>query len=257
MIRFALPLPVMMFAVVLPVPFAVVPRSVRFSTLAPSVKLALALTRSVPCPDDLDRLVTGIVDDIGVVLRAAAHRVDSGAAVERVVAVVPLQRIVVVAAEQKVVAADAEESVVAVETVEPVGAVVAGDDIGAAVAAAAHRGPRQSEPLDIVDQAVGDAAQDEVVALVHVLHGKIAQFIDDVGVVAAAAAHRVDAAAAVQRVGAALAEQRVAAAETVDRRAINAAGDDVGQSIAADGRLAGVVDRTENVGVWARPCWNR
>ena len=74
----AAPLPVRMLASALPVPLiAAAPVRVRFSTLAPSVKVTELCTVSVPPPARLDHLVAGIVDDIGVVAerrRASCRR---------------------------------------------------------------------------------------------------------------------------------------------------------------------------------------
>ncbi len=59
----------------------------RFSTFAPSVKLeSVVSTQSVPALGAFCHYVAGVVDDIGVVARAANHQVGACAAVERVVA---------------------------------------------------------------------------------------------------------------------------------------------------------------------------
>ena len=62
---------------------AAVPVRVRFSTLAPSVKLTALLHRvDAAGRASLDDDVAGIVDDIGVVAEPALHGVGAGAAVE-------------------------------------------------------------------------------------------------------------------------------------------------------------------------------
>src|SRR6478672_5291070 len=93
---------------------------------------------------------------------------------------------------------------VPVIVVENVVAAVAGDDVGERVAGAGER-----QVLDIVRQrVVGERRQDRVVALVGVLRHHVADVVDDIGVVAKAAGHRVGAGAAVEPVVAAVARER-------------------------------------------------
>ena len=159
-------LPVMMLASALPVPLMLaLPVRVRFSTLAPSVKLIDDCTVSVPALSASVDHVAGVVDDIGVVAGAADHGVGAGAAVERVVA------------------------------------AVAGDDVGERIAGAVDVGAAgQGQVLDIGAERVGDRRLHRVGALVERLRHHVAGIVDDVGVVAGAADHRVGAGPAVKRV---------------------------------------------------------
>ena len=129
---------------------------------------------SLPCAGGLDHRIAGVVDEIGVVAGPADHGVGTGAAVEEVVAAV---------AEDRVCRAVAEAL-----------------QVGAAL---------QDQGLDVRRQPVVDGGEDRVVALAGILDHLIAGIVDEIGVVAGAAAHGVGAGAAVEEVVAAVAEDRV------------------------------------------------
>ena len=122
----------------------------------------------------LGHRVAGRIDHVGVVAGAAAHRVVAGTAAENVVAGVADQRVV--------------------------GSVAGGVD-------RARAGQRQV--LDIGAQRVADAALHRIDARARALGHRIAGGVDDVGVVARAAAHGVVAGAAAENVVAGVADQHV------------------------------------------------
>src|SRR5262249_31589823 len=71
----------------------------------------------------------------------------------------------------------------------------------------------QDQRVDIRGQGVADAREHGVVALAGILGHHVADIVDHVGIVAAAARHLIGAAAAVEAVGAGVAEQLIVAAE--------------------------------------------
>ena len=149
--------------------------------------------------------VVDIIDNIGVVAEAAGHGVSTGAAVERVVA------------------------------------AVAGDDVGIAIAGAVDVGAAgQGQVVDIGAERVADRRLHHVGAFAESLGDRIADIIDDVGVIAEAAGHGVSAGAAVEGVVAAVAgdDVGIAVAGAVD---VGAAGQgqvvDIGAERIAERRL--------------------
>ena len=125
--------------------------------------------------------VAGVIDHVGVVAEAADHGVGADAAVEHVVA------------------------------------AVAGDDVGVAIAGAVDVGAAgQGQVLDIGAERVGDRRLHRVGALVERLRHHVAGIVDDVGVVAGTAAHRVSAGPAVKRVIARAAGDEIVADTTGD-----------------------------------------
>jgi hypothetical protein len=173
--RFAPVLPVSTLSSALPVPLmSAVPVRTRFSTLAPSAWLIELSTVSVPWLASFAHRVAGVVDDIGVVAGAARHRVGPGAAVEAV-----------------------RPGVAGQHVVERVAGAV---DVG---------GAGQDQVLDIGAERVAERALDRVGALVRELAHRVAGVVDDIGVVAGAARHRVGPGAAVEPVRPAVAGERV------------------------------------------------
>ena len=147
----------------------------------------------MPSPESFRDRIADIIDDVAVIAEAAGHGVSAGAAVERVVA------------------------------------AVAGDDVGIAVAGAVDVGAAgQGQILDVGRQrVVGERRQHRVGALVGAFRHRVQGTVDDVGVVAQTARHRVAEhaiGAAVEPVVAAVAGERIveAAADNVlntgDRR---------------------------------------
>ena len=99
---------------------------------------------------------------------------------------------------------------------EDVVAAVAGDHVVQGIAGAVEiAAAGQRQVLHPAGQRVVDGGQHRVGALVAQFRDHVAGIVDDIGVVAGAADHRVGAGAAVQKVIAAIAGQRVVAAETV------------------------------------------
>jgi hypothetical protein len=138
---------------------------VRFSTLAPS---------SGPPDARDDRVLAGV------------GRLDHGVFVADVIGVVPC------AAFQRVGFGTAIEHVVA---------AVAGQPVAQCVAGAVDRGAcRQDEVLDVVGEGVADQTPDGVTPLIRQFDNGIAALIDDIGVVAFTAAHRVGASGTVEQV---------------------------------------------------------
>ena len=163
---------------------AAAPVSVRFSTLAARVKVTLAWTRSGAGAGQLRDHVGDVVDDVGVVAGPADHRVRPRP---------PLRHVV---------------------------AGVAGEDVVGRVAGAVDGArPGQGQVLDLGAERVGQCRLDGVGAAAGELGRHVAGVVDDVGVVAVAAGHRVGAGAAVEPVVGGV------------------AGEDVGE------RVAGAVDR--------------
>ena len=127
--------------------------------------------------------VAGDVDDIGVVAKPARHRVAAGSAVE------------------PVVAARAGEDVLA---------GIAGQDIVLTVADAAEVGRAlQVEILDVGGKRPVDRRLDRVRALACAFRDDIASHVDDIGIVAEPAGHRVGVGTAIQHVVAGVAGQHV------------------------------------------------
>ena len=176
--------------------------------------------------------VAGVVDDVGVVARAADHRVGAAAAVERVVA------------------------------------GVAGERVGERVAGAVDVPvPVSTRFSTFAAERVGHARANRVRALARRLGHDVAGVVDDVGVVPGTAGHRVGAGAAVERVVAGVARQALASvvAGAVDvapcpvstrfstfaaKRVADARADGVGALARGFGHgIGGVVD---DVGVVAR-----
>ena len=150
--------------------------------------------------------VAGVVDLVGVVAAAAVHVVGAAAAVEGVGAGAAEQRVASAFAVQRVGAAEPGQDVVAGVAVDHVGVAVAGA-VDVAVAGEDEVLERGAEL--VVDRGVDEvqAAGDGVVRLL----GGVVDVVDEVGVVAVAAVHRVRAAPAVEDVvgGAGQASERV------------------------------------------------
>src|SRR5207237_202104 len=171
-------------------------------------------------------------DDVGVVSRAARHGVGSAAAIEAI------RR------------------------------GVAGKDVGERVAGRVDRARAgEGQVLDVRRKDPGDAALDGVRTGAGCLGGDVADGVDDVGVVAETADHRVEAGQAVQDVVAAVAGERVGQGVA---RAVDGAGAgqqqvlDLGRERPGDARLdrirpaGGDLDRrvpgdVDDVGVVAGP----
>src|SRR5205085_1942884 len=114
----------------------------------------------------------------------------------------------------------AVQHVIARAAVDLVGAAVADDGVGEAVAGAVDRGASgQGQVLDLGCERVGNRGLDEVRAVARDLGDRVGGVVHGIGVVAAAADHRVRAGAA------------------VDKVCGGVAGDGVGE------RVAGAVDR--------------
>ena len=136
--------------------------------------------------------VARIVDHIGVVARAAEHRVGTGTAIESIVAAKP---------GQDIRAAIADEDVVE---------IVAGTiDVG-------RPGQRQvldaAQGMNRVGKAEGDRRLNQVNTVATGLVNHVAGIVDHIGVVARATEHRVGTGTAIQRVVAAKAGQDIRAA---------------------------------------------
>src|SRR4029453_14843119 len=95
--------------------------------------------------------------------------------------------------------------------VEDVGGVVAGQGVGQVVAGAVDRVEAgQGQILDVRGETEGDRALHQVGAAAgDGLEDDVERIVDDIGVVAEAAVHRVGAGLAVENVGAAVADQDV------------------------------------------------
>ena len=123
----------------------------------------------------LDDLVAPVIDDEGVVAGTADHAVGAEAAIE---------------------------PVVAPGAIEPVGRGIAGDDVVEPLPGGVdRRGAGEGNALDMLGaRRIGDGGFDVVGGTAaRGLDGEIAGVVDDVGVVAAAAGHGVDAGAAVEQ----------------------------------------------------------
>src|SRR5688572_2634363 len=141
--------------------------------------------------------------------RAALQEVLAGVAGKQVIAVTALlqvvpdpaaEEVVAVAADQRVVAAVAEEFVVAGAAVQLVAEMVADEEVLQRVAGAVDGATHQEETLEIGAQREGDGGVDLVEALVDEFVRHVALVVDDIDIVADAAAHLVGADEAVQRV---------------------------------------------------------
>ncbi len=167
-----------------------------------------------------DHLVAGTFDVIVVVASAALHdalaavaasqRVIARAAQQQVLAVAADQIVIAFAAGQRVVAAIAGNRVIAVAAIQFVAEAVAQDGVVQGVAAAVERAADQLEKLHIGGEGGGDRADDPILrALVGEFGHHVAGLVDEIAVIAGAAAHLVGAAEAVQRVVAARADEHV------------------------------------------------
>ncbi|CAF0856079.1 unnamed protein product [Rotaria sp. Silwood1] len=213
--------------------------------------------------DDVGRGVAVAGDQQpGIAARAGVERhvrVDAGAAVDgREVQVADGDRVGTCAGVDRVGPATANDDVVA---------GVAGDDVGQAVAGGVDVGAAgQRQVLEVGGQRPADAGVDGVVAAAGLLVDRVADVVDDVGVVSRAAHQHVGASAAVQHVVAAVAgdgvAQRVAGAVDVavagqhqrldvgGQCVVDAGLDDVGAfARVLDDEVTGVVD---DVGVVAQ-----
>src|SRR5690606_33038859 len=130
------------------------------------------IDRVRPATRQLDDRIAGIVDIVGIVPRAAAHRVGSRSAVENVVPRSPAQDVIAGSAIQSVVTA------------------VAGDGIVLAVAGACQIGAAgQDKAFDMVRQRVADAGVDGVVAFPRKLDHDVTRVVDVINVVSVTTLH--------------------------------------------------------------------
>ena len=139
------------------------------------------------------------------------------AARERVAVALTTQGVGAVAAEQNVDAVAAEQPVVVVEPAEGIGPAVAGQQVGLAVARSVDvAGAGQRQMFEVRAEGVADAREDFVDAglrIPELLIRRVADVVDNVGVILVAAVHEVGAGSTVEHVLADVAEQAVAAAE--------------------------------------------
>ena len=258
-------LPVMTLAEPLPVPLILAtPSKVRFSTSPSVIVNAVASDCTVSVPPPPPSMTVSVVLSTKKVSSpiATVHRIVADAAVEDVVAVTAVQRVVadatvedvvVVTAVQRVVVEPAIQRVgpqptvkrvVAGQAVQRVGEVAAGDDVVEALpvptnGSASNPGVRQVLHVGDELQRVGDhLGLDLVGTRGRCLDDHIGDVVDDVGVVAGQADHRVGIEAAIEHVvvaGARSAYQQVvagAAAElvvagTAEDQVVAAAADDL------------------------------
>lgn len=126
--------------------------------------------------EGLDHDIVRLVDDVGVVAQPACHRVGAGAAVQDVLAGVADERI--------------------------------GKPVARAVEVA---GAEQLQLLQVGAQSPADPRIDRIRPLVRALRDDVAALVDDTGIVAGAARHRVGAGATVQQIVARKTAQEVVA----------------------------------------------
>ena len=138
-----------------------------------------------------------------------------------------------------VVAVAAEQAVGAAGAVQGIGGGVAGDDVAQPIAGAADRRAGQRQVLDIGAEREIDARLDDIGATAAGLADLVAEVVDDIGVVAAAARQAVRAGSAIQRVGAGIAGDDVVepVAGAADRRAGQRQVLDIGAEGEVDARL--------------------
>ena len=118
-----------------------------------------------------------------------------------------------------VVAKPADERVNARSAIEHIAPRIAGDGIVLAIACAIdRRSARERQVLDIVAEREGDRRLHTVRALAHIFRHDIASAVDDIGVVARTANHRVSARTANQHIRPCRAGQRVVAHIPEQRR---------------------------------------
>ena len=173
---------------------------------------------------NFDNHIADIVDNVGVVVRAADHAVGPDAAVQCVLARAAIQR------------------VVAIEPGQQVGTRVAGDDVGQGIAGARDATDAQQRQIfQVRAQCPGHGALHQIGSGTDIVDDDVGGHVDDVGVIADPADHRVIAGSAVQRVIVSAAEQRVIARHARQPVCAAVAGQGIGPGVAGavDGRRAG------------------
>src|SRR5262249_26290375 len=118
-----------------------------------------------------------------------------------------------------VVAGPTDERVRSSPAIDRIVAGTAGNRVGERVAGAGEgAGAGERQVFDVGPQRIGVGRRlHRVGAFVQVLDDRTAEAVDDVGVVAETAGHRVIAGTAIERIVAGVADQRVIAAEAVQR----------------------------------------
>ncbi|MBA4096502.1 MAG: hypothetical protein C0484_07005 [Rhodospirillum sp.] len=158
-------------------------------------------------PGELHDLVTDVEQDVGVVADAALQLlaaiadqdVVADAALQQVLAVAAGHVVVALAADQRVVAVVADHLVVAVGAIQDVVEEVADEEVAAGIAGTVERAAGQLEKLDVSGQGGGEGGDDVVEgAFVGELGDDVAGLVDEIPVVAVAAAHFVGAGQTVQ-----------------------------------------------------------
>src|SRR5690606_25647578 len=130
-----------------------------------------------------DDRIAGIVDIVGIVPRAAAHRVGSRSAAHRVGSRSAVENVVARSPVQDVVAGSAIQTVVA---------GVSGDGIVLAIAGAIQiRAAGQDETFDMIGRRIVDAGIDGVGAFPRKLDHDVAHVIDVINIVSGTTLHAV------------------------------------------------------------------
>ena len=187
--------------------------------------------------------VAQVIDSIGVVARAADHRVCAGAAIQHIGAVAAIQHVAAAAAEQRVIAK---------QTGQSIDAAVADQDVVGNVTSAIESGSAgQGQVFQLGRKGGGQRAVHGIGAACGQFGYHIASIINGIGVVARATRHRIRAGAAVQRIVPVAAKQRVNALVAVENIIAIVAGQRIGIAGADDvvvGRAAGAVQRRAGQG---------